>query len=152
MTAVAPIDKFYWQQKINSKLEMPSTGTRNYESRRTPSLPVSRYGAVWVCRLNLKQCLKSSIRARSVVKAMFGKSSEYLCARVRSPEVIRRMMTGTAHSSVSLSHISSLSIVVKACSLRTSTAFPAEVVHIASSQWGAGGMSKTQTTWPLCTC
>lgn len=104
MTAVAPIDKFYWQQKINPKLEMPSTGTRNYESRRTPSLPVSRYEAVWVCRLNLKQCLKSSIRTGSVVKAMFGKSGEYLCVRVRSPEVIRWMMIGTAHSSVSLSH------------------------------------------------
>lgn len=150
MTAVAPIDKFYWQQKINSKLEMPSTGTRNYESRRTPSLPVSRYGAVWVCRLNLKRCLKSSIRTGSVVKAMFGKSGEYLCARVRSPEIIRQIMKGTAHSSVSLSLPRHK--VVKVCSLRTSTASPAEVVHILSSQWGAGGMSKTQTTWPICTC
>jgi len=104
MTAVAAIGKFYWQQKINSKLEIPSTGTHNYESRRTPSLPVSRYGAVWVCSLNLKRCLKSSIRTRSVVKAMFGKSGKYLCARVRSPEVIKQMMTNTAHSSVSLSH------------------------------------------------
>ncbi len=81
---------------------MPSTGTHNYESRRTPSLPVSRYGAVWVCRQNLKR--SPAIEAVALVKAMFGKSAGYIYEGVGGPEVIRGLMTDTAHSSVSLSH------------------------------------------------
>lgn len=60
--------------------------------------PYGCAGRIW------KDALSPAIEAVAVAKAMFGKSAGYIYEGVGGPEVIRGLMTDTAHSSVSLSH------------------------------------------------